>query len=654
MRYRWKLLVLLLVIALVPLVTLRFMSVRALKKLDQNLAFQLHQSRDADAKRRLELLADNYVTVLRQGFQKTEMALIYQTRELEKILVKAGELPDESALVALIPVYREIQSRFEGVLLWQHMALTNGFSYSYAAHSDTPVQVDAHSQCWYRQALENGMTWSTPYRDTATGKTVIAAMMKIRGADGRNIGVSALVFTIESILPDAPFRRHLPSKTDVFIVAANKFSAPKNRQVKVLICKTYADMADSRAEDLQLPADGRARAEIVSDFEKKRGNTQRAGHQGRDSLWVYRPILSDLFTVFITPYEAIFEPSQKARAYVTGLIEDMVRYTTYGLLGTVLVVIFLALAFSRTVTRPISHLLEASLRLGGGDLSARVDIRSRDEFGDLGRVFNSVVALLQRGSKIQQSLAVAVEVQQNLIPKQDPVVPGLDIAGKSIFCEGAGGDYFDYINAGQKESRKIGLVVGDVSDHGLPSALLMATARAALRQRAQQEGPLSAVVSDVNRQLCKDVEESGRFMSLFICEIDAGRKSVTWVRAGHDPALLFDPLSDRFDDLAGDGLPLGVFEDTIYQQKETGLRQGQILIIGTDGIWETRRAQGDLFGKERLMTIVRQNVDRPAKAIVAAIFDALADFRQPLKPDDDITLVVAKIEAKENSSFKKR
>jgi sigma-B regulation protein RsbU (phosphoserine phosphatase) len=129
--------------------------------------------------------------------------------------------------------------------------------------------------------------------------------------------------------------------------------------------------------------------------------------------------------------------------------------------------------------------------------------------------------------------------------------------------------------------------VDDVSDHGIQSALLMTTARAFLRQRASLSSNLDRIVYDVNQQISHDVEESGRFMTLFFSEIDRRNSKIRWVRAGHDPAMIYDPVSNSFKDLDGGGLPLGVFENTVYHQFEHQIKPGQIILIGTDGIWES-------------------------------------------------------------------
>ena len=186
------------------------------------------------------------------------------------------------------------------------------------------------------------------------------------------------------------------------------------------------------------------------------------------------------------------------------------------------------------------------------------------------------------------------------------------------------------------------MVVGDVSGHGIPSALLMATARALLRQRASLEGAGSEIVGDVNRQLCRDIEDSGQFMTLFYGEIDPRTREFTWVTAGHDPAIVYDPAADSFDDLPGKGLALGVHEDFVYEVFHQAIRPGSILLIGTDGIWEAKNPRGEMFGKEALRHIIRTHKNETSQQIVDAVIDAVREFSRPLADEDDITLVVVK------------
>jgi sigma-B regulation protein RsbU (phosphoserine phosphatase) len=187
--------------------------------------------------------------------------------------------------------------------------------------------------------------------------------------------------------------------------------------------------------------------------------------------------------------------------------------------------------------------------------------------------------------------------------------------------------------------------VGDVADHGIPSALLMATVRALIRQRCSAFGKIDQVVSDVNRQLAHDVKDSGRFMTLFYTEIERSNNIMRWVNAGHEPAMLFDPAADTFSDLNGAGnLALGIFEDAQFKEEQQKIAPGQIIVIATDGIWEARNPRGKMFGRHRIQSIVRRNASKTAADIQNALLNALKRFQKTVKLEDDMTLVIIKIE----------
>ena len=247
-------------------------------------------------------------------------------------------------------------------------------------------------------------------------------------------------------------------------------------------------------------------------------------------------------------------------------------------------------------------------------------------------------------NNFKSSMAQASQVQQKLMPKSDPQVDGFDIAGKSIWCDETGGDYYDFLYPAVNGKKRIGIVVGDVTDHGIPSALLMTTARAFLRERVQTPpSECAAIISDVNKRLVRDVEELNLFMTMFYSEIAIKEKMIRWVKAGHEPAILYTPGTDSYELLAGAGLPLGVMEDAVYKEFQKQINSGQIILIGTDGIKEAVDTHGEMFGNERLLDVIRQHADQPARYILDKAFESLNDFRHPLEPDDDETLVVIKV-----------
>jgi serine phosphatase RsbU (regulator of sigma subunit) len=258
--------------------------------------------------------------------------------------------------------------------------------------------------------------------------------------------------------------------------------------------------------------------------------------------------------------------------------------------------------------------------------------------------YRKVVSEQRQLQNFKSSLAQASAVQQKLMPKSDPRVEGFDIAGRSIWCDETGGDYYDFLYPAVNGHKRIGIVVGDVTDHGISSALLMTTARAFLRERVQTPpSECSAIISDVNKRLVRDVEELNLFMTMFYGEIDINEKMIRWVKAGHEPAILYTPQTDSHELLAGEGLPLGVMEDAVYKESEKKINAGQIILIGTDGIKEAVDTHGEMFGNERLLNVIRDYAYQPAREILDRVFESLNNFRHPLEPDDDETLVIIKV-----------
>jgi sigma-B regulation protein RsbU (phosphoserine phosphatase) len=245
----------------------------------------------------------------------------------------------------------------------------------------------------------------------------------------------------------------------------------------------------------------------------------------------------------------------------------------------------------------------------------------------------------------KKALALAGEVQKSLLPHHPPSVSGLDIAGRNISCEEIGGDYFDFIQPTGVAKQSLNVVVGDIAGHGLDAALLMTSARAFLRMRASQPGTISDILGAMNRHLCSDLEDTGHFMTLFFLTVDLEHKYIEWARAGHDPALFYDPERDDFEKLQGEGLALGVDKNADYPiSSRTGLRPGQVIAVGTDGIWEARNRNQSMFGKRRFQDLIQRHHRLSADDILNAIFGALRNHTRGVHQDDDMTLVIIKVE----------
>jgi len=307
---------------------------------------------------------------------------------------------------------------------------------------------------------------------------------------------------------------------------------------------------------------------------------------------------------------------------------------------------------SHNIVDPIKDLLKVLQGVQKGRFDEKVQVMSNDEIGYAGDVVNEMTQGLKEKKIIQRSLDLAREIQQNLLPKQNPEIPGIDIAGTSIYCDETGGDYYDYLLPDNNQKHRIRIVLGDVSGHGISSALLMATSRALFRQRSAMPGNLAQVTSDVNRHLCEDVKDSGNFMTLFCIEINTLKNCLKWVRAGHDPAMLYDSRKKSFIELKGEGIALGVDKTWQYKENEiSGISDGHIAVLYTDGIWEAKNPHGERFGKEKLRRIIRENAHLSSQQILKSVVDALNQFLKEKKRQDDATLIIVKVC---NTSYKRK
>jgi sigma-B regulation protein RsbU (phosphoserine phosphatase) len=337
--------------------------------------------------------------------------------------------------------------------------------------------------------------------------------------------------------------------------------------------------------------------------------------------------------VMIAAGREILKPIQRFRFY----------YVLSAIFFILLIILLIRLVTSFTVTS-IKNISDAADKVARGDYGKPLPVKTRDEVGDLTRSFNSMVYQLEERMRLKEALNLAMEVQQNLLPQKSLVINGLDVAGKSVYCDETGGDYFDFLQFAELGQGRVGIAVGDVVGHGVAAALLMTTARALIRIRASQPGSISQMIMDVNKHLFIDTSSSSSFMTLFFMLIDSARKEIRWVRAGHEPAIAYDPATNSFEELRGDGTALGVDDKWSFKEyKRSKWSAGQIILIGTDGIWEAENPQGERFGKDRVRQILSMYPERSSQEIVNTIIGAVVDFSQTKIQSDDITLVVIKL-----------
>jgi sigma-B regulation protein RsbU (phosphoserine phosphatase) len=175
--------------------------------------------------------------------------------------------------------------------------------------------------------------------------------------------------------------------------------------------------------------------------------------------------------------------------------------------------------------------------------------------------------------------------------------------------------------------------------------MLMATARGVLRSQARSQGSLGHLLTHLNEHIVADTR-GDRFMTMFLAVVDASSLSMRWASAGHDQPLIYDPQQGLLTeiDTNGGGMPLGVMHGEVYEELTYNrLRPGQIMLIGTDGLWEAKNDAGEQFGKERVGEALSALAHLAAAEIEAGIYQRLQQFCNGRANEDDVTYVVIKL-----------
>ncbi|MGV3774831.1 MAG: SpoIIE family protein phosphatase [Verrucomicrobiales bacterium] len=242
--------------------------------------------------------------------------------------------------------------------------------------------------------------------------------------------------------------------------------------------------------------------------------------------------------------------------------------------------------------------------------------------------------------KSQEQFRVAHDIQQHLFPETPPLLPGFDIAGSSYPAEATGGDYFDYLFM---PGGCIGVVVGDVSGHGVGPALLMAETRAYLRILARTNDNIGKVLSQANEVLAEDVGLE-RYVTMFLTKLDPTDRSMCYINAGHVPGYHFNSKGEIIGALKRTGVPLGLRPKSVYEPSgNIQLEAGQVLLLLTDGFEEAVCPDETFFGTERVFEVVRRMQNRPAREILSALYEELRNFTRDAPQLDDLTAIVIKV-----------
>lgn len=235
---------------------------------------------------------------------------------------------------------------------------------------------------------------------------------------------------------------------------------------------------------------------------------------------------------------------------------------------------------------------------------------------------------------LEQEKLMARKIQQGLLPKDIPQIPGYEIATAWQPADTVAGDYFDILRFGE---RALGLCIADVAGHGLPAALLMSNLQAGVKLLAAADAAPVALCEKLNQLVCNNVTE-GNFITFFYGLLDNATRSLVYVNAGHNPPVLLH-RDGKITRLDRGGMPLGLEAKRQYQQAAVKVDPGDRLVLFTDGLIECTNSKGEVFGQERLLALLSEHRQLDAAGLKKLVIGAVAGFCQN-KYSDDLTLVV--------------
>jgi len=243
--------------------------------------------------------------------------------------------------------------------------------------------------------------------------------------------------------------------------------------------------------------------------------------------------------------------------------------------------------------------------------------------------------------RYDREVKLAQGVQRQLQPERMSLREnGIHVAGMNELCEDATGDYYDVLSP--LPEGKVGVAIGDVSGHGLQAALVMAEARAFLRAFAKTAPWIDRALALMNDALVPDMV-GGKFLSLFAAILDPKDGRMEWCNAGHNPPLLYRASDRTIHPLARTGRILGILPgEPCGPGEPVKLELGDALLLYTDGVTEARGAGGELFGTERLESVLKDAAEKEPEAILDVVRASVREFTGGTRNEDDVTMVAVK------------
>jgi len=304
---------------------------------------------------------------------------------------------------------------------------------------------------------------------------------------------------------------------------------------------------------------------------------------------------------------------------------------------------------TRGLVRRLHRLVSATAQFAKGDYAQRVPVTRKDEIGQLESQFNQMAeklvqsmaqrqglieqnARLEERTRIEQELSTAHLIQHSRLPKEEPTLAGWQIATYYQSAKEVGGDLYDFL---MFEDGRLGLVIGDVADKGVPAAMVMASTRSMLRAATQVTDSPGEVLARVNDLLYADIPPN-MFVTCFFAVLDPGSGKLRYANAGHD--LPYQRDAGKVCELRATGMPLGLMPGMHYEEQEVIVALNESILFYSDGLVEAHNSEREMFGFPRLKALLQEHTD--SATLIDFLLGELRSFTgEGWEQEDDMTML---------------
>jgi len=312
--------------------------------------------------------------------------------------------------------------------------------------------------------------------------------------------------------------------------------------------------------------------------------------------------------------------------------QGLILFTVY-----LLASIWLVFLMSHSLKLVTGELAKGLQHLRHGRFDATVPVLTDDDLGELASGLNIALQGLKERETLKDSLAIAAEIQQGLLPDAPSELPGYGFCAFEQSCYSVGGDYYDFITL---PDGRMWLVIADVAGKGYPAALTVANLQAMLHVLATENVPFEKAVDYINKALCRTLA-GGRFVTLFMAKLQPQSHSLLWLNAGHVPPMLL--TKSGVERLHASTPPLGLLPEIRIEPQRIELQPGDLLLAYTDGVTEAHSVKGgnmggEMFGDQRLADWLMTRRDSSLEDLPEDLLGMLKRFGQTTQ-EDDITLL---------------